>query len=70
LEVRDGSFFASGRPVMLAGLRGWASPKDFAYLSAIGCTVFAGEMGPSSVFPELGKQQGINALTAVLDAAA
>jgi hypothetical protein len=69
LEVRDGSFFSGSRPVMLAGLCGWASPKDFDYLSSIGCTVFAHEIGPNSVFPEEGKPHDINAMIAVLDAA-
>lgn len=70
LEVREGCFLSGRRPVMLAGLCGWASPKDFEYLSSIGCTVFAGEMGPASVFPEEAKPHDIDALTTVLDAAA
>ncbi len=70
LEVREGGFHSGNRPVMLAGLCGWASTKDFDYLSSIGCTVFAGEMGPASVFPEEGKTHDVNALTTVLDAAA
>jgi hypothetical protein len=44
LEVRDGSFFSGSRPLVLAGRCGWASPKDFDYLSSIGCTVFAHEI--------------------------
>jgi hypothetical protein len=70
LEVREGCFLSGHHPVILAGLCGWASPKDFDYLSSIGCTVFAEEMGPTSVFPEEGKPHDINALTTVLDAAA
>ncbi len=47
LSVREASFFAGKRPVVLAGEYGWFAQEDFDYLSNVGFTLLGEEVGPS-----------------------
>ena len=72
LKVREGTFFAGDRPVILTGVCGWFGPSHFEQLSPMGYTSLSIEIGPSSTVPNENetKPDAVGSIKAVMDAAA